>query len=115
MDNFIDSYLVGLGFSVDEASAAKLKNVMASAEATITQHTTGIGKRMVEFQLGVFGAFTSVSAAILGVVENAAMADQRFRLLGETMLMSTEQARKMSMITSSLGASLGQIRWDKEL
>jgi hypothetical protein len=115
MSDYLTEYLVGLGFAVDDSGFSKLKNTMAFAEATVTQHTTGIAKRIAEFQFGVVGAYTAISASILGVVDKVAMQDQHFRLLGESLLMPMESARKMSLITETLGASMEQIIWDPEL
>lgn len=115
MSNILDSYLVSLGFSVDEPSFNKFRNLIADADKQVTEHTSGIVKHMLEAQASIVGAFTSLSAAIIGVVDKVAMADQGYRLLGLRMLMTTDSARKMDMITKTLGASLAEIVWDKEL
>lgn len=115
MDNILESYLVELGFDVKNSEFDHLKKVMADAEATITAHTAGIGKRILEAQFSIVGAFTAVSSAIIGVVDKAAMADQQYRLLGLRWLTSADQARKLSLITDALGASLDEIVWDPEL
>lgn len=115
MDNFLESYLVRLGFSPDESSFRKFVDLLKQADREVSSHATGMARSILEAQGSILGAFTAVSAAIIGVVDKAAMADQSYRLLGLRMLMTTESARKMDIITKTLGASLGEVTWDKEL
>ena len=114
MSNILQEYLVKLGFESDEPSYRKLQTLMASAESAVTSHSGGMLKRVLEFQAGVVGAFTGVSAAILGVADKAAMADQGYRLMGLRMLMTADQARLLDMTTKSLGVSLEEMLWDPE-
>jgi hypothetical protein len=74
-----------------------------------------MAKHILEAQGAIVGAFTSISAAIIGTADKVAMSDQGYRLMGEKMLMTTESARKLDLITKALGADLGQIVWDREL
>src|ERR1700722_4794008 len=115
MDNFLDSYLIKIGAAVDQPSFAKFKSVLSDAEKTLTVSTGGMTRRILESQGAIVGSFTSISAAILGTIDKFAMADQGYRLLGMSMFMTTEQARKMSLITKTLGASMAEIIWDPEL
>jgi hypothetical protein len=112
MSNIIEEYLVSLGFSTDEPSFNKLKNVMSEAEKSVVDHSFGMARHVVEAQAAITGAFFSVSAAIVGVVDKVAMADQNYRLMGLRMMTTTETARKMDMITKALGVSLEEIVWD---
>lgn len=84
-------------------------------EDAVERHTSGMARKIVEAQGVVVGMFTSVSAAIVGLVDKVAMQDQSFRLLGLRYLMTADSARKMDLITKSLNANLGEIYWDKEL
>jgi hypothetical protein len=115
MENFITSYLVKIGFSPDEPSYRKFSGALVQAEHDVATHTTGMARRVVEVQGAITGAFLGISASILGVVDKTAMADQGYRLMGLRMMMTGEQARKLSMITKTLGASLEEIIWDPEL
>jgi hypothetical protein len=115
MANVIEEYLVSLGFAIDDPSYRKFEALMNNAERTLTMHTSGMARRMIETQGAILGTFTGLSAAILGVVDHAASADQKFRLMGLRMLMTTESARKLSMVSDALGASLEEIVWDPEL
>ncbi len=113
--NILEEYLVRIGFHTDEPAFAHTRGVLALAEQEVKVHAGGMVKTLVEAQLGIAGVFTTLSAGILGLVDRVAMADQGYRLLGLRMMMTTESARKMDMITKALGADLPQIVWDPEL
>ena len=61
------------------------------------------------------GSFTAVSGSIIGLMDKVAAADQGWRLAGLSLFATTEQARKLDMISKALGADLAQIVWDPEL
>lgn len=115
MQNILDSYLVSIGYSLDESSLIKVRSAMETAEHVISDHSYGISKTLLEAQGVIVGTFTSISAGILGVLEKTAMADQGYRLMGLRMLATTDQARKLDLVTKSLGADLASIIWDPEL
>src|ERR1022692_2241393 len=113
--NVIDSYLVRLGFSPDQNSLRKFQGTLELAQRSVTDHVGGMSKTVLKGGAAIVGAFTSISAAIVGVVEKIAMADQSYRLMGLHMLMNQKDAMKLDMITKALGATLAEIRWDPEL
>jgi hypothetical protein len=115
MPNVLQEYLVKLGFQTDSPSLSQFNNILVQAEATVTRHVGGMTKKVLEAQGAIVGAFTGISTAIIGLVDKTAMADQSYRLLGLRMMMTTDSARKMDMITKALGADLDQIVWDPEL
>src|SRR6185437_509572 len=115
MPNVIEEYLVSLGFSSDENSLRKLQGTLGIAEKAVESHTFGMARKLLEAQGAIVGAFTSISAVILGTVDKVAMADQGYRLMGLHMLMSTEQARKLDIVTKALGATMEEIMYDPEL
>jgi hypothetical protein len=115
MPNVLESYLVSLGFSVEEPSWRKFTGVMQDAEKSVQTHTTGMARYILEAQGAIVGSFTAISGAIIGLVDKVAMSDQAFRLQGLAMMMSGESMRKLDFITKSLGASLQELVWDPEL
>ncbi|HXR75137.1 MAG TPA: hypothetical protein VN737_04120 [Bryobacteraceae bacterium] len=115
MSNILEEYLVKLGYENDEPSLVKMQGILARADKAVTTHASGITRRLLEVQSAIVGSFTSISAAILGTVDKVAMADQGYRLMGLRMLMTTDSARKLDMITKALGADLPTIIWDPEL
>lgn len=114
-ENFLESYLVRLGFNADLPSYRKFDDVLRLAEGSVEHHVHGITETVLKMQAGLLGGFLSLSGAIATMADKVAMADQGYRLMGLRMMMTTESARKLSMITEGLGASLDQIVWDPEL
>ena len=114
MATVIESYLVSLGFRVDHQAVSTFQSTLEMAQRSVAEHVGGITATVLKAQASVVGSFVAISAAILGVVENAAKADQQYRLLGLRMLMSTEGARKLDMVTKALGVDLATIYFDPE-
>ena len=72
-------------------------------------------KTLVKAQIAVVTAFTAVSAAVWTVVDRVAMADQKYRLLGLRMGLTTMQARKMQTALDDLGVTMEEAMVDPEL
>ncbi len=132
-ENILESYLVSLNFRTEDSSLHKFNGALNQAEraakltaGALTRDISGVEKslgcsfvgmtrKVLEVQGALTSGFLGISGAILGVLDKAAMADQSYRLMGLRMMMTGESARKLSMITSALGASLEEIIWDPEL
>src|ERR1039457_2635774 len=98
--SIIKEYLVKIGLAgPDSAEFNRLDSVFSRAELTITSHTTGIARHILEAQGAMVGVFTALSGAILGVADRAAQADLGFQRLGAQMMMRNGGARKASKIT----------------
>ena len=113
MFNILQEYLVRLGFE-DVKGFDKVKATLSAAEGVVGLSVFGMAKKMVEAQVAIGGALFGVSAAIVGMIDKVAMADQGYRLLGLRMMMTTESARQMDMVTKALGVSLEEMIWDPE-
>src|SRR5579875_3643159 len=111
----LKSYLVDLGFQVNQPQLRKFDQALKEAATSVQSHTGGIVQHMLKWQGILTGAFTGVSAAVIGMADHVAMADQQYRLMGLRMHTSTEQARKLSIGMKVLGASLDEITWDPEI
>lgn len=111
----LKSYMVQLGFTIDQPALRKFDLAMKDAPSAIETQTAGIAKELLKWQSAITSAFVAVSGAVVGTADHIAMADQSFRLFGLTMFLSQEQARKLKIGMDSLGASLEQIAWDPEL
>jgi hypothetical protein len=143
MDNILDSYLVNLGFNIDQAGLQRFGNALKAAEGSVgawtsqisrafgaqseaitnfigsanvvASTTAGMVEDILKFQGAVVGVFTAASTAIVGMVDKLAMADQGYRLFGLHMLMNEQAAKRLKIAQDALGASLGEIVWDPEL
>lgn len=111
----LKSYLVGLGFAVDVQQYKRFESTLASAAKAVNKETASIGSSLLKWQVGIVGMFVAVSGAVLGMMDKVSMADQEYRLFGERMFMSTNQARSMKTALDALGASIEEVAFDPEL
>ena len=111
----IQSYLVGLGFLVDNHGLSKFESALKQAGGYVEHYTSGAVKDLLKWQTAITGSFLSISGSIVGLADHVADQDQRFRLLGLRMFTTTESARKLQMTMDALGQPLENLIWDKEL
>jgi hypothetical protein len=111
----LKSYLVGLGFKVDNKQYRDFEGALAGAARSVKSQTVDIASNLLKWQTGIIGLFATVSGAILGTLDKVAMADQDFRLFGERMFMSTQNARSLKIAMDALGQPLEAIAFDPEL
>lgn len=111
----LKSYLVGLGFDVNAQQYKKFESTLADAARSVQKETATIGLSMLKWQTAIVGMFGAVSVAILGTIDKVANADQEYRLFGERMFMSTQNARSLKIALDALGQPLEAIAFDPEL
>lgn len=111
----IESYLVGLGFDVNQPSLNTFQTALKTGGNTVTAMTSGAIADFLKFQIAVTGAFTTVGFGVIGFIEKLAMGDQQMRLFGMRSFMTVEQARGVQTALKVLGADINDVAWDKEL
>ena len=111
----LKSYLVSLGFDANLSQFAKFESVLKDAKSLVKKSTVDIGLDLIKWQAAVTGVFFTISGAIVGMTTKVAMADQDFRLFGQRMLLSTEQARSLKISLDALGQPIEAIAFDPEL
>ena len=114
MAEVIQSYLISLGLDLPSGELPKLGKFLGEAEHLIDGSTTKIVKDLLLWQAGITSAFAAVTGATVGLVEHAATADQQFRIMGERMLIGTDQARSLSLALKAVGLSLEDAMWDPQ-
>ncbi len=115
MENVLESYLVSLGFAVNQPELNKFKTALKDAGATAERHTSGIIGQFVKWQSVIVGSFAAVGLATVGMMDKVAQADLGFQVTAQKMFISTEAARRLSIATKELGYSLADIAWNPEL
>jgi hypothetical protein len=111
----IKSYLVSLGFDYDQPGLVKFEGAMKTAEHAVTSSVGGILGDFLKFQVGATGALAAVGFGVVGFIDKLAMSDQQMRLFALRSFMTLGQARSVQMALSTLGASIEDVAWDKEL
>ena len=111
----IKSYLVGLGFQIDNPSYSKMKQTLTELSRTVESVTTGMTKQFVRSSTVIVGALASVTAATTGLLDKVAQLDLGYQKFAMRMYMGTQAAKQFKIATDALGESLEDISWNPEL
>ena len=111
----LKSYLIKLGVQVDTAAFDKMKRLLGDLEKAMGKNASSMGLQMVKGAGLAVGALAMIDTAIVKTVKAIADADMQYQLLGQRMFMSTDAAKAFKQATDTLGKSLEDIAWNKEL
>lgn len=114
-DNVMSSYLVSLGFHIDDAEVRKFNGTLRGVAHEVDFYTGGMVKEMFKWQTSIVSGFAAVGGAMLGLMDHVATADQGYRLMAMHMFITKDAARALSMATDALGVSIQDAIWDPEL
>ena len=113
--DYLEEYLVRLGFNVDTSAFAQFSNALRDASSIVdSQYGKMVGK-VWQFQGVATGAFFAAGAAAIDIADKVATADQEYRLLALHMYTSLPVARELKIALDALGQPLENIMWDPEL
>lgn len=118
MANGIDtlkSYLVALGFSVDQGQYDKANQLIDRFSAKVESHTKGMGRNYAHAAGVVVGALASITGATAGLLDRVSQADLGYQKFALRMFMSVDAAKRLKIATDALGESLEDIAWNPEL
>lgn len=110
----IRSYLVSLGFRIDNNQLRQFNDALRNISATVERATTGpqsIASSFVKTGAVIAGVLTAVAVGTVGLMERTASADLGYALFARRMFMTTDAARSMKIATDALGVSLEDIVW----
>jgi hypothetical protein len=113
--DLIKQYLVGLGFSVDDATYQKFNAAMNKAGSAVEKHTNLMSNSYVKAALTVTGAIGTIIASTTMMLESLAKADLGYEKYAMRMFMAKDAAKQFSIVTKAMGESLEDIAWNKEL
>jgi hypothetical protein len=111
----LKSYLVALGFDVDQNELRKFDVALKQATGFAESHTTGIIKQFLKWEGAIVGGFAAISGAVLGYADKLAQADLDQQIFANRMFLSQDAAKKLTIATKALGYSLEDIAWNPEL
>ena len=111
----IKSYLVGLGFEVDDTALAKFNSAIGKATGVVEKHTSLMSNAWVK----AGGAVTAATLSIIGstgiLLQSLAKADLGYDLYAMKMFMARDAAKQFKIVTDAMGHSLNEIAWNPEL
>jgi hypothetical protein len=99
--NVIQSYLVGLGYTVDQPSLNKFKQALKDADLEV-ETSTGKGvKRFAALATAAVTAYQVVAAGTVGLMDRVAQGELGFQLYAMKMYMSVDAAKKLKISLES--------------
>jgi hypothetical protein len=105
----VRSYLIGLGWKIDESSEKKFENALKRSAVMTERYAKGAIK---DFTM-VGGAFAAAAAGVVAgtvaMATSVANQDLQYQLLARRMFMTTDVVRKMDFATKALGVTLPEI------
>ncbi|MBU0777783.1 lytic transglycosylase domain-containing protein [Patescibacteria group bacterium] len=128
-DNFIRSYLIGLGFKVDAASLNKMKDSLkqvgrevkdtsAKISSDSRWASAGFSQAAAGFTTAakaIAAAFTSVTVATVKLFDKTSQADLGYQKFALKMYMAKDVAKEFKIVTDAMGESFEDIAWIPEL
>lgn len=111
----LKSYLVSLGFSVNQTQLNTFNIAITTASQAVKNATSSMMETMLKWEKTTVDTFMTVGKLVISTADKIAQADQDYRLWGERMFMDATHARILKQALDSLGYSLGQIAQDPEL
>lgn len=109
MPDVIKSYLVSLGFKVDEPSVRRFVTTLDEAQKAAIETTSGIAKEVLKWQTVIVGAFASLSAGIVALVDSTADADEQYRIFGERMMLTKDRAEITKRTLDAMHATMADL------
>lgn len=111
----LKSYLVSLGFDANMAQYSKFQSALNNAKSFVKTSSFEMSADLLKWGTAAIGILGAISGAVVGTAVKVATADQDFRLFGQRMFLSTQQARSLKIALDALGQPLEAIAFDPEL
>src|SRR6185312_16234651 len=93
--DIIKSYLVELGFKVDNRQLSQFNEGLKKAANIAGEAVGKIGKGFLIAGATVTGVLASIAAGTIGLMDHIANADLDIQMLARRMFLSTDATRKM--------------------
>ena len=110
----IKSYLVSLGFSINDQEYQKVNTSLQTMARNVQDVTKSISGHFIQASAEIVGALGSVTAGTLAMVNSVIMADQKYQNMALTMHMSVEATREMDMALKAMGTTIEGVAWNPE-
>lgn len=109
MSNILEEYLVRIGAEVD-------KDAFAGAAKAINNLSGMLGKLGSIFKYGaIFAGLAKVTEAVIDNIKAVASADLEYQKLAQSMWVTKDTAKTLSVVLKTMGASQEDVAWVPEL
>jgi hypothetical protein len=115
MLDVIKSYLVSLGFSVNDAEFNKATQSMNDLNKTITSVTAGMAKQFAVAGTEVVGVLATITGATGALIKETAELDMQYQKFALRMWMAKDSAKDLQVTLKAMGESVEDVAWIPEL
>ncbi len=115
MLDVIKSYLVALGFQVNQAEFNKAQNAVNELGRTVQSATTGMTKNYAVAATGVVAALAAINGATAGLITQVAKADLEYKKFALRLWTTKETAKELKTTLDAMGESMEDVAWIPEL
>ena len=107
--DIIKSYLVSLGYDIDQPGLNKFQDALRASAAQVMKFTSGMTTSFVEAGVAAVTALTGIAAGTVALMSSTAKADLQFQLFARRLYMNVDAAKSLKIATDALGMDLQDI------
>lgn len=111
----LQSYLVSLGFKVNNSEFDKAKQTLDSLGKIVQSNTAGIARSFAGAATAVVGALVTITGATAGMVNSVAKADLEYQKLATRMWTTKAVAKDLKTVLDAMGESFEDVALNPEL
>jgi hypothetical protein len=113
--DIIKSYLVALGFQVNNSEFDKANKAVDDLGKTVQSVTSGMTRSFVGAAGAIVGAIAAVTTATAGMIDAVSKADLQYEKLALHMYTTKQVAKELKTVLDTMGESMDDVAWIPEL
>ena len=113
--NVIKSYLVSLGFKVNNAEFNKTTSSLAELNRQVTSVTSSMKKEFIAASTTIVGSIVGITTASAKLIDHVGQLDMGYQKFALRMYTTTQQAKQLKIVTEAMGENINDIAWIPEL
>ena len=115
MEDVLRSYLVSLGFQVDNAAYNKLKDTLNKLAELSEAKTASMSASYVKASTAIVSSLSAIGFATVDLLDKISQADLGYQKFAMRMYMAKDAAKQLKIVTDAMGESMEDIAWNPEL
>lgn len=112
--DILKSYLVSLGFTVNEPEYRKMTDVLNKSAQQVEGFTKGMAQNFVRASTQIVGSLGAIAAATVGLMDQVSRADLKYQEFALRMHMTIPAAKEMKLVLDAMGESMENVAWIPE-
>lgn len=115
MLDIIKSYLVALGFTVNQQEFQRAQGAINDLGRTVQTATSGMARNFAVAATGVTAALATINAATAGLMTQVAAADMQYQKFALRLWTTKENAKALKTTLDAMGENMEDVAWIPEL